>query len=737
MSDDLVNIEVNGVPLKARKGQMIMQVTDPAAIYIPRFCYHEKLTVAANCRMCLVEVEKAPKPMPACATPVAEGMKVFTKSPKAVAAQRATMEFLLINHPLDCPICDQGGECELQDLAMGFGRDISRFTERKRVVKDKNLGPLISTDMTRCIHCTRCVRFGQEIQGYPQMGTTGRGEHMEVGTYIEQSVDHELSANIIDLCPVGALNNKPFRYHARAWEMQQQALVSPHDAFGTNLFAHTLRGKIMRIVPRENEAINETWIADRDRFGFEGIYSGERVTQPLLRVNGALEEVDWEVALTAAAEGLQKTIAGHGAASAGFLSSPTATVEEMHLLARIARGLGSGNIDHRLRQLDFRAQETEGAYPNLGMPIAEVDKLEGVLIIGANLRHEMPMLAHRIRKAAVKGAKVAFLNPRVFEYLFPVAAYGLAERDLVGNLTAVVHAAAAAAKKPVPADLKSATVTDDHRSVAAVLAAGTRRAVLLGNLAQRHPAYSELKRLAGLLASLTGARLGLITEGPNAAGAYLAGAVPHRQPGGTPAPSPGLATGAMMDSALKAYVLFGGIDPALDLGAGCDPLRTAELVVAATTHLPASLREVAHVVLPIGSFAESSGTYVNVEGRWQSWAGAAKLVGDSRPGWKVLRVLANLLAVPGVDYISSEEIRESLRSVCGESLTSPLGGAGAAGGGGGLDAGAGAVGRGAVNGGAEPSGPWIDIPPYQVDMLVRGSEALGKTKDGRLARDVM
>jgi NADH-quinone oxidoreductase subunit G len=735
MSDDLVNIEVNGVPLKARKGQMIMQVTDPAAIYIPRFCYHEKLTVAANCRMCLVEVEKAPKPMPACATPVAEGMKVFTKSPKAVAAQRATMEFLLINHPLDCPICDQGGECELQDLAMGFGRDISRFAERKRVVKDKNLGPLISTDMTRCIHCTRCVRFGQEIQGYPQMGTTGRGEHMEVGTYIEQSVDHELSANIIDLCPVGALNNKPFRYHARAWEMQQQALVSPHDAFGTNLYAHTLRGRIMRVVPRENEAINETWIADRDRFGFEGIYAGERVTQPLLRVNGALEEVEWEVALTAAAEGLQKTIAKHGGASAGFLSSPAATVEEMYLLARIARSLGSGNIDHRLRQLDFRAQESEGAYPNLGMPIAEVEKLEVVLIIGANLRHEMPMLAHRIRKAAVKGgAKVGFLNPRVFEYLFPVAAYGLAERDLVGNLTAVVHAAAAAAKKPVPAGLKGATVTDDHRSVASVLAAGTRRAVLLGNLAQRHPAYSELKWLAGLLASLTGARLGLITEGPNAAGAYLAGAVPHRQPGGSPARSPGLAVRAMMDSALKAYMLFGGIDPALDLGAGCDPLRTAELVVAATTHLPASLREVAHVVLPVGSFAESSGTYVNIEGRWQSWAGAAKLVGDSRPGWKVLRVLANLLAVPGVDYISSEEVRESLRSVCGEGLTEPLGGAGAVGGG---AVGSGAVGGSAVDGGAETSGPWIDIPPYQVDALVRGSEALGKTKDGRLARDVI
>ena len=396
MSDDTVNIEVNGVPLKARKGQMIMQVTDPADIYIPRFCYHEKLTVAANCRMCLVEVEKAPKPMPACATPVTEGMKVFTKSPKAIAAQRATMEFLLINHPLDCPICDQGGECELQDLALGYGRDISRFSERKRVVKDKNLGPLVSTDMTRCIHCTRCVRFGLEIQGYPQMGTVGRGEHMEVGTYIEHSVDHELSANIIDLCPVGALNNKPFRYHARAWEMGQHALVSPHDAFGTNIYAHVLRGKVMRVVPRENEEVNETWIADRDRFGFEGMYSADRVSQPMLRVDGVLQAVDWEVALAAAAEGLRKASGAHGAGT-GFLASPMATVEELYLLAQIARGLGSSNIDHRLRQLDFRGQGHGALFPNLGLKIAEVERLDGVLVIGSNLRHEAPLLAHRIR----------------------------------------------------------------------------------------------------------------------------------------------------------------------------------------------------------------------------------------------------------------------------------------------------------------------------------------------------
>ncbi|MDP9066072.1 MAG: NADH-quinone oxidoreductase subunit NuoG [Pseudomonadota bacterium] len=723
MSDDLVNIEVNGVALQARKGQMIMQVTDRTDIYIPRFCYHDKLTIAANCRMCLVEVEKAPKPLPACATPVAEGMKVFTRSPKAVAAQRATMEFLLINHPLDCPICDQGGECELQDLAMGYGRDIARFAERKRVIRDKNLGPLISTDMTRCIHCTRCVRFGAEIQGYQQMGTTFRGEDMEVGTYIEQSVDHELSANIIDLCPVGALNNKPFRYHARSWEMQQQPLVSPHDAFGTNIYAHVLRGKIMRIVPRENEALNETWIADRDRFGFEGIYSSQRVIEPLLRVGGELTPVEWEVALTAAAQALQQASAAHGPQSLGFLGSPMATLEELYLLGRIARGLGSGNVDHRLRQLDFRAQETEEGYPHLGLPIEAVERLEGLLVIGSNLRHEMPLLAHRVRKAAVRnGAKVAFLNPRKFDYLFPVVANAVADADLVGELTSLVHAAAEAARQAVPAGVPAASVDDGHRALAGVLGTGVRCAVLLGTLAQRHPAYSQLKALARILANLTGASLGFITEGANGAGAYLAGAVPHREAGGTAVGAPGLSARAMLETPLKAYLLFGGIDPANDLAGGGEALRTADCVIAATSHLSPALVEVAHVVLPVGTFAESSGTFVNVEGRWQSWPGAAKLVGGSRPGWKVLRVLANLLAIHGVDYVSSDEIREMVQQLCGERAAPP-----------GAAAGAG-LSLDAVNGAAAP-GRWIDIPPYQTDVLVRGSEALGKTHDGRLSRE--
>ena len=726
MSEDLVNIEVDGVPLKARKGQMIMQVTDPADIYIPRFCYHQKLSVAANCRMCLVEVEKVAKPLPACATPVSEGMKIFTKSPRAIAAQKATMEFLLINHPLDCPICDQGGECELQDQAVGYGRDISRFAERKRVVKDKNLGPLVSTDMTRCIHCTRCVRFGQEIQGYPTLGASGRGEHMEITTYVEHSVDHELSANIVDLCPVGALNNKPFRYHARAWEMTQHALVSPHDAFGTNLYAHVLRGRLMRMVPRENEAINETWIADRDRFGFEGMYAADRLTQPMLRIDGELKAVDWEVALAAAAQGLLKLRDGAGGAAAGFLAAPSATTEEFYLLGRIARGLGSAHVDHRLRRLDFRAQEREGLHPGLGLAIAEVERLQGVLIVGSHLRHEMPLLAHRIRKAAVKGgARVAFLNPRRFDYLFPVAAYGVAGEDLVRELAAVVRAAAAASGASLPASVPQAQVDDTHRAIAAALLTGERRAVLLGTLAQRHPAYADLSSLGAILAGICSASFGQITEGANAAGAYLAGAVPHRAAGGAASASIGLAAPAMLAARLKAYVLFGGIDPAADLAGDAGALSSAELVVALTTHLPESLKSSVHVVLPIGSFAETAGTFVNVEGRWQSWQGAAKPPGESRPGWKVLRVLANLLNLPNFDYASADEVLAELAPLCAAAGS------------------AAAVSRDAraslasAPEGTRPAGEWIDLPPYQVDMLVRGSSALAKTKDGQIARAVL
>ena len=591
---NVVNVEVNGVPLKARKGQMIIEVTDQAEIYVPRFCYHPKLTIAANCRMCLVEVEKAPKPLPACATPVAEGMKIFTRSKRAISAQKATMEFLLINHPLDCPICDQGGECELQDLAMGFGRGVSRYTERKRIVKDKNLGPLVSTDMTRCIHCTRCVRFGAEIAGIQELGANFRSDSSEIGTYIEKSVDHELSGNIIDLCPVGALNNKPYRYGARAWEMVAKPLVSPHDCAGSNLYAHVLRGRLRRVVPRENEAINESWLSDRDRFSCHGIYSDDRLLRPRVKQDGRWVEVAWQDALAVAVGSLKKATEVGGASGLGTLVSPSATLEEAYLLQRITRHLGSDNIDYRLRQRDFRDHTHDPKAPLLGCSIADLDTRQGILVIGSNLRMEVPIVAHRVRKAARKGASVAFLNPAIYEYYFKPAAYLAAAADaLAANLAAVLAAAAKAAGTAVPAHVARAVegvaVTDAHRATAAAL---TRKPalVLLGQIAQRHPQYADLRALAAALAAVTGATLGYLSEGANAAGAALAGATPHRGPGGNAVGRSGFDAGAMLETARDGYILF-GIEPTKDLAEGAaslPPLRKAA-VVAFTAFVSAEL----------------------------------------------------------------------------------------------------------------------------------------------------
>ncbi|MGH8300469.1 MAG: NADH-quinone oxidoreductase subunit NuoG [Steroidobacteraceae bacterium] len=728
MAEEFVNVEINGKPVKARKGEMIIRVTDAHGAYVPRFCYHDKLSVAANCRMCLVEVEKAPKPMPACATPVAEGMKIFTDSPRAIGAQRATMEFLLINHPLDCPICDQGGECELQDLAVGFGRDISRFSERKRSVLDENLGPLIATDMTRCIHCTRCIRFTEEIAGIQELGMIGRGEQMKVRTYIESTVHHELSGNVIDLCPVGALVSKPYRFTARAWEMASVPLISPHDGTGSNLFGHVLRGRLMRVIPRENEAINEVWIADRDRFSYEGIYSEERLQRPMIRQainkggarDGEWVETDWETALAAAAEGLR----GRGA-GLGVLASASATLEELYLAGRIARGLGSGNIDSRLRQRDFRDQEADPLYPSLGLRIADIDSLQGLLLVGCNLRREAPILAHRVRKAARRGAKVALLNPAVFNYYFPIAAYlQSAPKAQVSDLAAILRAAAEAAGAAVPPHLSAAVdgaqVSQHHREAAAALASGEKRAIWLGALALRHPRFADLRALAAALAQVTGASLGVLAEGANAAGAHLAGAVPHREAGGKPVSSPGLTAADMLSRPLNSYLLVGGAEPWAD-SPGSDAARAlaqAELVVAITPFAGETLRKVAHVLLPAGTFAETSGTYVNLEGVWQTQTGAAAPVGESRPGWKILRVLGNLLGLSGFDYQSSEDVREEMATL----VSSPTAYSAPA-----------YSGRHTVRpqDGGQAAQSVVDVPMYQIDALVRRAPSLQRTSEGR------
>ena len=676
MSNDTVNIEVDGKPVEARPGQMLIEVTDSVGAYVPRFCYHEKLSVAANCRMCLVDIEGAPKPIPACAQPVTEGMKVFTKSPRAIAAQKATMEFLLINHPLDCPICDQGGECELQDLAMGYGREVSRYNDGKRVVKDKNIGPLVSTDMTRCIHCTRCVRFGEEIQGKPQLGTTLRGENVVISTYVEQNIDHELSANIIDLCPVGALNNKPYRYSARAWEMVQRATVAPHDCVGSNLYAHVLRGTVKRIVPRNNEAINESWISDRDRFSYEAIHSADRLQRPRIKESGEWRDIDWEEALEAAAGALRD------ADNIGMLASPSATVEEGYLLKRLADHLGTQNIDHRIERRDFTDQDNDPAYPYLGCSIADLENQDAIFIIGSNIRAEAPILAHRVRKAALKGASVSFASGEEHEYFFDVDHYlsGAGLTELLSNKGV----------EPIIERLKAADSA----------------LVLLGNIAGRHEAFSVVRALAADIARQSGATLGTLSPGANSAGLSQVGVLPK---GGAHA-------GAMLDEYLDAVVLL-NVEPDADLYSSQDAVRKLsrqEFVVALTPFVSDTLLEAADLLLPIGTFAETSGTFVNVEGTWQSFAGIANPVGESRPAWKVLRVLGNLVDAEGFDYVTSEDVLGECREALGDVVSAAMNPAVYAG-------------RGNATNAAADAAADIDTPVYSVDALVRRARALQLT----------
>ncbi|MEZ5566112.1 MAG: NADH-quinone oxidoreductase subunit NuoG [Gammaproteobacteria bacterium] len=698
--ENTITIEVNGVEMEAKAGEMLIAVTDRAGIYVPRFCYHEKLSIAANCRMCLVEVVNAPKPMPACATPVTKGMKVATRSERAIRAQKATMEFLLINHPLDCPICDQGGECELQDLAMGFGRDVSRFSERKRVVKDQDIGPLISTDMTRCIHCTRCVRFGQEIAGIQELGTIGRGEHMKIKAFVEQSVDHELSGNIIDLCPVGALNSKPFRFSARAWEMQARSTIAPHDCVGSNLDAHVLLGKLKRVVPRPNEAVNETWLSDRDRFSYEGIYV-DRVTQPLVRDGDQLRPTTWEAALGAAAAGIAAARTA-GQSDLGAWVAPTSTVEEGYLLQQILRHLGSNNIDSRLRRRDFRLQDRDPAYPWLGLPLADLEQADVVLVVGSNLRREAPLIAHRLRKAALAGAHIIFVNPERYEYLHPLAGYLETGIDLVAGVRRLL----------------SDSPDEEAAAIVRHLKEATKGVILLGQMAGRHPRLADLRQAVGELARQTSLRIGYISEGANSAGLALAGVLPHRGPGGIPLAAAGKTVSDMLAQPPAGLVLL-NVEPEYDCtgsDAAVAAIAKSQFVVALTPYLSPALEAHADIVLPVGTFAETAGTFVNCEGRWQSFNGVATPVGESRPAWKVLRVLGNLLQVPEFEFNTAQEVRtvvEGLVTIAEPDNTVPVT---------------------AIPPATDPSGielHELDIPMYSLDGILRRSPGLQDTAEAR------
>jgi len=652
-----IEIEIDGRKLTAQPNQTVIEVADAADIYIPRFCYHKLLSVAANCRMCLVEVEKSPKALPACATPVTPGMKVFTKSAKTIEAQRAVMEFLLINHPLDCPICDQGGECDLQDLAMGYGSAHSHYDECKRAVADENLGPLIATEMTRCILCTRCVRFGAEIAGLRELGVTDRGDHAEIKTFVHHAMQSEVSGNIIDLCPVGALTSKPYRFTARPWELDQYPSISPHDCIGANVNVHTRYGSVMRVVSRENMGINETWLADRDRFSYTGLYHSERLQQPMARIDGTWQTVSWQKAFELATVRLKETIAQHGPDKFGALASPSSTVEEFYLLQKLVRGLGSAHIDHRLRQQDTQDQNTMPAFPGLNMSIAELEKCDAVLLIGSNLQKEQPLAALRLRKAGLKGAKILAVNPVDYDFNFPVAAKKIiAPQHLPRILASIINVF-----KPEYDDV---AVDDNIRVIAEQLHNKQHVCIILGALALNHPEASAIRYLAQQLAELTNGKLSFMTEGANAAGAWLAGAVPHRHAGGAAVNHSGLNAYEMIAKPRKAYVLL-NVEPADCANAqyAHAAFKQADCVIALSLYRHPVLEQCAHVIFPIAAFTETSGSFVNAAGEWQSFKGVAKPFYASRPAWKILRVFGNFLHLEGFDYESSEEIKHEVKDL--------------------------------------------------------------------------
>jgi len=666
---DKITIEIDGRACEASPGETIITVADREGVHIPRFCYHKKLSVASNCRMCLVEVEQGgrpfPKPAHACGTPVAEGMRVLTRSPLALDAQRGTMEFLLINHPLDCPICDQGGECELQDVAMGYGGDVSRYSERKRVVADEDLGPLIATDMTRCIHCTRCVRFGAEIAGVRELGATGRGEDMRIGTYVARTVSHELSGNVIDLCPVGALTSKPFRFNARSWELTQADGIAPHDAVGSNIHFHVRGNRVMRVHPRDNEAVNETWISDRDRFSYQGLDADDRLLHPMIKQDGQWRTAEWQEALGMVAERL-KAAGGDGI---GALLSPSATLEELYLAQKLIRGLGSNNLDARLRQQDFRGDAADPPLPWLGVPIAELERQQGLLLIGTDIRQEQPLLAHRIRKAVLAGAQVALVNPLRLDLTFPATQLVSGPAGMLRELAAIAKSLGKRGSGPIKTLISGVTPSDAHKETADLLkTSGKQRTglILLGALASAHPDYCLLKALAEVIAEATRARVGYLPAASNSAGAYLAGALPHVLPGAQLSETGGASAAEMLAHPRPAYLLW-GIEPAYDLGNPAQALRAldqAEFVAACTTHRSPSLEQTADVMLPIAAFAETSGTFVNADVSRQSFRGAVAPPGEVRPGWKLLRVLGNLLDLEGFGQVSSEDVLAELQERC-------------------------------------------------------------------------
>ena len=693
----MINIEIDGKRIETENGSTVIEAAHQAGISIPHFCYHKKLSIAASCRMCLVQVEKAPKPLPACATPVTEGMKVFTHSEQAVKAQKGVMEFLLINHPLDCPICDQGGECMLQDISVGYGGGASRYHEEKRTVLAKDIGPLVSAEeMSRCINCARCVRFGQEIAGQMEMGQAFRGEHAEIMTFVSGTVNSELSGNMIDLCPVGALTSKPFRYKARSWELSRRRSVSAHDSLGSGLALHTKNNHVLRATPIENEAINECWLSDKDRFACEGLNSPERLTKPMIKQDGKWQEVEWQTALEYAANGLRHIANGAGAEQIGALATANSTLEELYLLQKLMRGLGSDNVDFRLRQSDFSADGKQAGVPWLGMSVADIGHADRLLIVGSFLRKDHPVLAARIRRAVKKGAQVNIIHSADDDLLMNVSNKTIVAPD------ALVDALAQVAK---------ALSSKHSGGIAGSLASGERVAVLLGNFAQQHPQAAQLQALAQQIAATSNGKFGFIGEAANSVGGHLAQATPG---------SKGMNAAAMLATPRKAYVLL-NVEAELDTAnpqQAVAAMQAADMVIAMSAYKHHATNY-ADVLLPIAPYTETSGTFVSAEGRVQSFKGAVKPLGEARPAWKVLRVLGNLLKLSGFDQDTSEAVRdEALQGVdVAAKLNNAISGV-----------------EPKVVSAAAGMQRVSDIPIYTTDAVVRRSAPLQATADAALPR---
>lgn len=707
---DKIKIEVDGQEIDAKAGSMLIEVTDAAGIYVPRFCYHKNLSVAANCRMCLVEVERAPKPMPACATPVSEGMKVFTRSEKATSAQHATMEFLLINHPLDCPVCDQGGECELQDLAMGYGSGVSQFTEGKRVIRDKDIGPLVQTEMTRCIHCTRCVRFGEEIAGLRELGATGRGENMEIGTYVEKAMRSELSGNVIDLCPVGALTNKPYRYSARAWELKQLAGIAPHDGLGSNVYFHIKGQRVKRIVPKENSNINETWLSDRDRYSYEGMNHKDRLENPRIKRNGVWVDCDWETAIGYVADSLQ-TVSAENTEELVGLASPSSTTEELYLFQKLLRDLGSNNIDHRLRQVDCRNQVTEPLFPGSEDTLKTIEDADTILIIGSYPRHEAPLLNLRVRKAALKGANVVHVDTHRRPFNYSLSSQVIMKPSkLVKFLEGLLENIQASENYSEPDGQSEIPV------ISQLLVDAKSPLVIIGSTIHCHRDRSILIRHIDSIVSKLSARKVVIESGANAAGAWLAGAVPHRGSGGELLEAQGLSAHEALRSGRRGYLLM-GIDPLMDTAVPAETRKSldeAQFVISMSAFATDGLAELSDVMLPIALYAENEGCFVTSFGELQRFQAAVKPLGQSRPAWKILRVLGDKLGLSGFDAIEvSDVLGDSVDEWLQKKFVAPD------------SQGKVSAPRAAVDGSELEL--IVEIPMYRSDCLVRHANSLQET----------